>query len=350
MPTLISEQAVNIVGRKPPQRSAPVDKKSGATLDAQKTGADGVRYKNKSLTHSFPVGKISEKVYTLYLFTASDFVSVLVPQTLFAFFSCGCGHLFANGSAPLISSSLARIPSVITWIWLQLLVLATANQRLPDSIVEDKHNKPWRPIPAGRITVEGTQKLLLASMYTTLAFAFYMGSTLETLLLFALNWTYNDLKMSDNLLMRNFLNAAGITTIGAGAMRVAAGPHSEFDDRTVVHWCLLCASMIMTTIHAQDLYDQIGDAARGRATIPLVYGDSTARWTIAVAVLFWSILIPLWMGQHPVENWRSYVMPLMLGGVVALRVLLLKEVAADKTSFKTWVLWIIYLYGLPMMI
>ncbi|RWA10839.1 hypothetical protein EKO27_g4260 [Xylaria grammica] len=182
-----------------------------------------------------------------------------------------------------------RLFRVVLWIWLQLLVLDLANQRLPDSIAEDIINKPWRPITSDRITAEGARRLLIASIAITLAASSYLGVTSETLLLFMFNWMYNDLGLANShWLLRNLMNALGITTIGAGATRVACGD-LNFMAAPATRWWLLCGGMLMTTIHAQDMYDQQGDAVRGRSTAPLVLGDGVARWTVGAGVLFWSM-------------------------------------------------------------
>jgi hypothetical protein len=41
-----------------------------------------------------------------------------------------------------------------------------------------------------------------------------------------------------------------------------------------------------STLHMQDMYDQAGDSLRDRRTLPLVVGDSSARWMTIVPMLF----------------------------------------------------------------
>ncbi|KAF2971931.1 hypothetical protein GQX73_g1646 [Xylaria multiplex] len=233
---------------------------------------------------------IYDFLFTLYLFTASDFSTVLLPQTLFALFSAFSGQFTTSSwQAEPQMTLTTRLFRVVLWIWLQLLVLDLSNQRLPDSIAEDIVNKPWRPITSDRITAEGARRLLIASIAITLATSSYLGVTSEALLLFMFNWMYNDLGLANShWLLRNLMNALGITTIGAGATRVACGDLT-FMAVPATRWWLLCGGMLMTTIHAQDMYDQQGDAVRGRSTAPLVLGDGVARWTVGAGVLFWSM-------------------------------------------------------------
>ena len=45
----------------------------------------------------------------------------------------------------------------------------------------------------------------------------------------------------------------------------------------------------------QDMKGQAGDRTRGRRSVPLTLEDLAARWTIAVPVLTWFIICPLFL-------------------------------------------------------
>ena len=90
--------------------------------------------------------------------------------------------------------------------------------------------------------------------------------------------------------------------------------------------------------------DQEGDRARGRGTMPLVVGDTLARWSIALAVMFWSLVCPAFW----VLDVQGWIMPVFLGSVVAFRILLFREVADDKKTWLGWNIWITSLYLLPL--
>lgn len=106
--------------------------------------------------------------------------------------------------------------------------------------------------------------------------------------------------------------------------------------------------MITTTIHAQDLYDQEGDAARGRKTAPLELGDAVARWSISVAVAFWSLTMPAYTGMLISDHWLAYPVPLLLGAVTIIRMFTLRGVQDDRKTSKAWAVWSICLYALPL--
>ena len=78
--------------------------------------------------------------------------------------------------------------------------------------------------------------------------------------------------------------------------------------------------------------------------MPLVVGDKLTRWSIALAVMFWSFVCPaFWMLE--VQGW---VIPVFLGSVIALRIMLFREVADDKKTWLAWNVWITSLYSLPL--
>ncbi|KAK8131615.1 UbiA prenyltransferase [Apiospora sp. TS-2023a] len=299
------------------------------------------------------IGRLNRHLFTLYLVTASDFVSVLIPQTMFASFSILSGKFRHGRTSMPISVLSARLPAVVFWIWLQLLVLDLANQRLPDSVAEDRLNKPWRPIPSGRLTCSGAKDLLIFSIaFTFVASVLLLGGVYETLVLFALNWLYNDLGLANShWFLRNLLNSLGITAIGAGAMAVGQQGLDAPLDWDAAHWWLfLCAGVLMTTIQAQDLYDQAGDAARHRSTAPLVLGDTAARWSVAIPVVAWSVAMPALVGLQIPEHYIGYAVPACTGVTLAARVLTRRSVPDDKATFRLWAVWCVLLYALPMAI
>ncbi|KAK2068155.1 hypothetical protein P8C59_002813 [Phyllachora maydis] len=238
------------------------------------------------------LGNLPGQLYTLHLFTASDTVSVLIPQILFAVFA-SLSPTFSGSTQG--GPSLGRVALATLWIKLQLLVLCISNQRQAGAFAEDALNKPWRPLPAGRLTPAAARRLLAAAVPVTFVLAVALGNAGETLALFTLNWLYNDLGMADgHWAVRNALNALGITAMGAGAARVVAEEmHGTAGQGPFARWLAVCAAVLLTTIHAQDLYDQDGDRARGRSTLPLDLGDAVARWTLAVTVLAWTLAVPV---------------------------------------------------------
>ena len=256
---------------------------------------------------------------------------------------------------------LGRLPLVLLWTWLNVLIFDLANQRLPNSIIEDSINKSWRPIPSGRLSAAQARRLLLGNIPLVFLVTFYMGGMEETVAMFVLTWMYNDLGGADeSYIVRNLINALGFMSYSSGATRVACGYGHCFLNDEAYQWLAIIGGIVFSTLQAQDmgktslntsnasadriLADQEGDRARGRGTLPLIHGDWIARWTIAVPVMFWTVACLLFweLGLY------AWILPSCLGGLVAFRTLVYRTVDGDKLTWYCWNFWITSLYLLPL--
>lgn len=284
--------------------------------------------------------------YSLWLFTFSDLKTIVIPKTLFGIVTLLSGRSLMENPRPTSSRIVGCIPFIILWNWLNLLPLDMSNQYDVESIAEDKVNKPWRPIPAGRLTVEQTRALILGSYIIAMLASLYLGGFSECVALIVEGWMYNMLEGANrSLLARNILNAVGYMTFASGAAKVAcaqSGTQLREDSST---WLILLSVVISTTIQFQDLYDQKGDAIRGRRTIPLVAGDGLARLTITIPIAIWSWVCPAFWGLEPL----GFILPVALGMFITFRLYRYRRVEEDKKSFVIWNAWVISLYFLPFL-
>jgi 4-hydroxybenzoate polyprenyltransferase len=93
---------------------------------------------------------------------------------------------------------------------------------------------------------------------------------------------------------------------------------------------LIISALIFSTVHLQDMLDQPGDAKRGRRTVPLVWGDGVARWTIAIPILGWGVWCPIfWRESH---FWS--LLTVAMACVVAVHTLVIRDVPGDKHIFR----------------
>ena len=161
-----------------------------------------------------------------------------------------------------------------------------------------------------------------------------------------LNWMYNDLEGgNDNYIVRHLLNALGLTFWSVGTTLVACvESHCSFS-MPGYQWLAIEVAIISTTIHLMDLRDQEGDRAYGRRTVPVVLGDTVARWTVVVAVMSWSIICPaLWS-----PGVYASLPTLTLGFLISAGVLFRRTVKTDKTSWELWGLWMASIFLLPLL-
>lgn len=304
------------------------------------------------------LGKIPYALYTLYLFTKSDLPTSIVANTVFAVAGTLAAPVMIRDISALSCLDIIRGVLVsLYFTWHLTLCFNLGNQRQRRSIVEDGINKPWRPIPAGRISPEATLACQLVSVLSLLALcATTLGASKEAIFYLFCTWLYNERGWGDkSWWQRTLMNACGITTNLAAGLRVAAAAAASapdvqepgmirFTDRTL-GWLVICAAVIFTTIQVQDLRDQEGDARIRRRTVPLVLGDAPTRWLTAVAVWIWSAASPLYWGL----GYAGCLVAISFGGVVAAHLLVYCDRISDDRSFKLVGTWWMSLYFLPVL-
>lgn len=158
-----------------------------------------------------------------------------------------------------------------------------------------------------------------------------------------LTYAYNGLGGGEHFFAKNLINAAAYVAFASGATAVAHG--APVWNAVAMKWGGIIGGVVLSTVQMMDMEDQAGDRARGRKTLPLVIGDRAARWSIAVPVIIWTVLTP-WFWS---VGFGGYILPGVLGCMVAWRVLTKRTLRADKMTFRLWNLWIMSIYALPIL-
>ena len=275
-------------------------------------------------------------LHTLLLFTYSDLKNILIPQTLLAL------SLTLSASPSLTLAT--RLPQTLLWVWSHLLLFNLSNQRQPSSLTEDRLNKPWRPLPSDRLSLSSARNLFIATTIACVALSSLVGGVGASVALQGLYILNNDLHLGDTgAVTRNVLNAAGYTAFAIGGISVL--DHGEGMGAQGWQYLVLIAAVIVTTGQCQDLEDIEGDMAKGRRTVPIVWGETAGRWSVALPVGVWSVLAPRFWGNVGLGG----VLVFALGGVVMKRLMSPPEKGGRyKTTFRLWNCWIVALYLLPM--
>ncbi|KIK51151.1 hypothetical protein GYMLUDRAFT_234316 [Collybiopsis luxurians FD-317 M1] len=249
-----------------------------------------------------------------YAFTKSDFKTIVAPVIGYALVS-----------SPTIYYS--QLPALTTWVWIFLLQFCAANQ--VSSFNEDALNKPYRPIPAGLISVKSAQALrwilsivcLWASWYLKV---FYPGVSLSISFV-----VYNEMGFDSFWYTKNILNAIGIVSWNIGASKIASQNASfTLDDRI---WLAPYISILLiaSTIHVQDFRDIDGDRIQGRLTLPVLIPSLSRYLTFALLVL-WSIELVLF--------WKSPLIIIIgfvfLGIYVGGRIVIQRSKFEDTVSLR----------------
>ena len=88
------------------------------------------------------------------------------------------------------------------------------------------------------------------------------------------------------------------------------------------------ALIILTTIHAQDFYDEIGDQFQGRQTLPIAWPEAS-RTFMLVLVPAWSYGL-LWTST---ANHLCATAFFGLGALVGMRFYFQRDVDSDRLSY-----------------
>ncbi|KAI8935078.1 hypothetical protein NX059_007673 [Plenodomus lindquistii] len=289
--------------------------------------------------------RVTMAPHIIWLLTKDDFFTFVCPNTVYGMFATLSGTVMIDSSqtAPQV---LFRLPWVILFNWSNLLIFDLANQRLPSSADEDRLNKPWRPVPSGRMTSNHVRQAMLVAIPAVVALNYFILHTgTECAVLLILTWFYNDLEGGDeHWMLRNAIIAAAYWQYNVGSVKVAAfsSPRSLSTVGTV--WTSVVSVIILTTMHVQDLKDQDGDRLKRRSTAPLVLGEYASRWTIAIPVLGWSLFCAYYWKMGGLA-----ILPVSLGCTVAWRCVNLRNKHADRRTWELWALWTSALYAAPLL-
>ncbi|RPD75877.1 hypothetical protein L226DRAFT_506546 [Lentinus tigrinus ALCF2SS1-7] len=271
--------------------------------------------------------KCAQSIWTLYLFTRDDINTLMIPATV-----------YGTMSAP--TEATHHILPRITWIWVNLLDINIANQSLDAD--EDAMNKPWRPIPSKRIS-QGTARVLhwfLLPACLVLSYAFQVP--MAGLLLHVVNVCYHDLGFSSHWVTKSLCNALAYAAFNGGASKVLCDSilvSKASRDAQILNFLL-----ILTTTHAQDFRDVIGDRATGRLTIPMAYPHAS-RLSMLVLLPAWSLFLSFFWGAHVLVS----TMVCAFATYVGLRFYRSGGTSVeDGIAYRDYNVWLCFVHVLPL--
>ncbi|KAK8023904.1 hypothetical protein PG993_011970 [Apiospora rasikravindrae] len=286
-------------------------------------------------------------IHTIWLFTVGDLRTTCLQTVLFGLSGAASGRFTtptrtdglhpAAGAVALIGS----LPQVFLFVWLLLLVSQLSNQSAVGAPEEDALNKPYRPIPAGRISQRQVrQRLMPPAILVALLLSFVLDVHWEAAVFIVLIYVYHDLGGADVPIARQLLNGAALALLGEGALKLAVYPSGGTVNSEGYAWTCGVGLVVATTVQTQDFRDQEGDAARGRRTLPLVVGDAPARWCTIASMLLWAMLVPWLCGAGIV----GYLSSVFTAGIAVVSLAASRTPRADEQSCKLWSVWIANIY------
>ncbi|KAI0071728.1 hypothetical protein K474DRAFT_1733012 [Panus rudis PR-1116 ss-1] len=265
---------------------------------------------------------------TVFLFTRSDIKTVVIPMSLSALSLVPRTHL-------------SGIPEGILWIWVHQQTFNLSNQTI--GINEDKLNKAWRPLPAGRVTVHSARLCWWLLAPTCLFYSLHYGfaTACASLVLCVFTVIHNDFKAHTHWLLKNVVSAVGLAAFETGAAVIIGRGWVQLDRTSILALCLSIAIHV-TTLHAQDFKDVAGDQRIGRCTLPIM-APAFARYMMICGLTAWSITLGFVWG---LRLWL-HVLFVILGMFTGYRFVSMREIADDQVSYYWYNLWLAFSHLLP---
>jgi 4-hydroxybenzoate polyprenyltransferase len=105
----------------------------------------------------------------------------------------------------------------VIWIWTHLLQANVSNQTFSGH--EDKLNKPWRPLPSGRVTPKQARILRWSLMVfcLSLSAAYSRMVFIASFALTIVEIVHDDVGFSGDTVLKNLCNVGGYSTFELGA-------------------------------------------------------------------------------------------------------------------------------------
>ncbi|TDL14905.1 hypothetical protein BD410DRAFT_857243 [Rickenella mellea] len=203
------------------------------------------------------------------------------------------GSIFAIGAMPglPILSIITNYLFLVSWLTPYIYFFNLSNQIT--GVDEDRINKPDRPIPSGKVTVSGAIRRWAVALSTFIGISIYEPSLLPETICWVLTVAFLCLTSEGSHWFGK--NCVAMTT---GTWALLSASWKAIAPATPKSNTYVCAVALWAGLitHIQDLRDIQGDAAVGRKTLPLVFGDRGSRLIITFLLLpaaYWV----LWMGD-----------------------------------------------------
>ncbi|KAF4590497.1 UbiA prenyltransferase [Pleurotus pulmonarius] len=224
---------------------------------------------------------VNRELRLFFDFTWRDWSTTLIP-----------GLIVATGAVTHTSLPAWNVVRFVPWVACFVYFFNLSNQIV--GIEEDRINKPDRPLPSGKITVQGAKRrwaLALAAFVCTALFNDNGRIIAETAMWIATTAFLCLTPYGGHWFGRNSVAmGTGTWALLGGIYKTVARP-SAMEER----FFLVVAIWLATAMQIQDLRDIDGDMAVGRKTLPIVAGDRRSRWLISLAFLPLSY-VALWVG------------------------------------------------------
>jgi 4-hydroxybenzoate polyprenyltransferase len=279
-------------------------------------------------THS-----LLQEAYLIWQFIWRDVWATIIPGMLFLVAGwqtqpssfneflacCGCGLLY---------------------FLLYVYTFDLANQIV--GIEEDRINKPDRPLVTGAVSYEGAWVRLIVSMELYTLVGWWLGVLEWTLLwqvsIILLNfYGWNNFWATKNLMM-----GVGGFTLLAAAWHLGT-PNTPIPQSAWI-WSLVLHLIAVPLSCVQDMRDIEGDRLIGRKTVPIVFGENTARVLLCLGFIVSPFVTHYGYGLIvAAENNLNVILCdfalVAINWTIAVRVISCRSPQADHRTYMIFLYW-----------
>lgn len=284
---------------------------------------------------------------TAFLFTRDNHKDIVATGILFGALHGRIAASLSMGPSLSWTRILATAPLMALWSWSNLFLFTLHNQHHPSTAAEDARNKPWRPVPSGRISPRQATLVMLCMYPVVLLISLAVGGLGPCLFEAVFCLWYNELEGASHPFVKNLLNGLGFACFLAGPLEVVTGRSIFSGHAEAARWLAIMAAAITTTVHTQDFRDREGDEATGRRTVPLAVGDMNARLVAAAGLIIWTAVSSWYWGVGLVA-WKAGVGVWVAAALLVTNLFRDRSRRGDAFTWKLYPLWLIGLSVLPL--
>ncbi|MCX5387292.1 UbiA family prenyltransferase [Streptomyces sp. NBC_00083] len=246
-------------------RGVPSKGKHGGRADT--SSSQGVACGTVARTLRLVPWRLGHELWVSWRFVRNDVWSGFCPGVLMTLGVAVHYHLPAARFVGVAASSLA-------YFWLYLYTFCLTNQLA--GLREDQLNKPFRPLVTGEASRRATVWRAVVTFTAFPLVGWALGVWQWALIWEAVTLLHN-LGGARHWVVKNAVISLGIPLMLGPAWQMVAPLGDE-----AWRWMVTLAVSAFVLIPVQDLRDLHGDAATGRMTFPLAFGEPFARTFLCV--------------------------------------------------------------------
>ncbi len=206
----------------------------------------------------------------------------------------------------------------------------------------DKITNPKRPIAAGEVSAGEYRKFFLVSFFMSLILALTVGVKFFLVIFVyqAIGWVYSSwpFRLKRLPIVAGFLSALALNLLFISGFLLIADNQDISQLPSKVFWLLIIAFLM--SLPMKDLKDIEGDRKNGVFTIPVLLGETWARFAVGLGIFVSYALSVVWL------NAKILFFPAMILGAVSFWILQNKKISARRVHI--WVFGLLFVYVLLM--